>query len=83
MSDVGAKPVGQFSSGMRARLKLALAIQHEPAVLLLDEPSASLDENGREIVARVVYEQKRRGAVVIATNDQSDRRYATHELELA
>ena len=83
LSDVDDKPVGQFSSGMRARLKLALAIQHEPPVLLLDEPSASLDENGREIVARIVYEQKTQGAVVIATNDQTDRRYATHELELA
>lgn len=82
LSDVGGKPAGLFSSGMRARLKLALAIQHEPPVLLLDEPSAPLDESGREIVSRIVAEQRERGAVVIATNDQSDRRYATHELEL-
>ena len=82
LGDVDGKPTGQFSSGMRARLKIALAIQHEPPVLLLDEPSAPLDESGREIVSRIVDEQKERGAVVIATNEQGDRRYATHELEL-
>lgn len=80
--EVGEKPTGQFSSGMRARLKLALALQHKPPVLLLDEPSASLDESGRELVGRIVEEQKTTGAVVIATNFQGDRRYATHELEL-
>ena len=83
LGDVGQKPVGQFSSGMRARLKIVLAIQHEPPLLLLDEPSAPLDTSGREIVSKIIAEQMERGAVVIATNDQSDRRYATHELELA
>ena len=82
LDDVDGKPTGQFSSGMRARLKLALALQHEPPVLLLDEPSASLDESGRELVGRIVQEQRTTGAVVIATNFQGDRRHATHELEL-
>lgn len=76
------KPTGQFSSGMRARLKLALAVQHAPEVLLLDEPSATLDDRGRELVVQTVAEQRARGAVVIATNEQADRRLATHVLEL-
>lgn len=82
LTQIEGKMVGVFSSGMRARLKLALAVQHEPSVLILDEPSASLDESGRAVVARIVEEQKKHGAVIIATNDQSDRGYATHELEL-
>jgi heme exporter protein A len=82
LGDAGAKPVAQFSTGMRARLKLALATQHGPDVLLLDEPSASLDQNGRDLVVRTIEEQQERGVVVVGTNDPADRRLATHELEL-
>lgn len=79
---VGAKPIGSFSTGMRARLKLALATFHQPEVLLLDEPSATLDESGQAVTGELVRKQLETGAVVIATNDPSDRRYATHELIL-
>ena len=82
LAEAAHKPTGQFSTGMRARLKLALAVQHGPAVLLLDEPSASLDEEGRALVKGLIEAQKKRGAVVIATNDPADRRLATHELAL-
>lgn len=76
------KPVGIYSSGMRARLKLALATLGNPALLVLDEPTASLDEAGRALVSATVAEQQARGAVVLATNDSADRRWATHELSL-
>ncbi|MBS1713631.1 MAG: ABC transporter ATP-binding protein [Armatimonadetes bacterium] len=79
---VGPKPVGRFSTGMRARLKLVLAQVHRPTLLLLDEPTAALDEAGRELVGTVIESQIQRGAVVLATNDPDDRRYATHELRL-
>jgi ABC-type multidrug transport system ATPase subunit len=82
LEENGDKPVAQFSTGMRARLKFALATQHDPDVLLLDEPSASLDQNGRDLVVRTVEAQQERGCVVLATNDPADRRLATHELEL-
>jgi len=82
LSDVGAKPVGSFSTGMRARLKLALATFHSPQVLLLDEPSAALDETGQTLIGDAIHDQLQRGAVVIATNDPADRKYATHELVL-
>lgn len=82
LSDASEQMVGKYSSGMRARIKLALAVQTEPSVLLLDEPSAALDRSGDELVGRLVGEQLARGAVVYATNDPKDMRHATHEIVL-
>ena len=72
----------QLSTGMKSRLKLAMAIQPEPTVLLLDEPGAALDEAGKLILDDIVFEQSQRGVLVFATNDQSERRLATLELPL-
>jgi ABC-type multidrug transport system ATPase subunit len=82
LADAADRPAGQFSTGMRARLKLALALQSKPDVLLLDEPSAALDAEGQDLVARAIDRQRASGAVAIATNDSADRRYLTHVLEI-
>jgi heme exporter protein A len=63
---------GELSSGLRARLQLAVATWHAPPLLLLDEPSANLDEAGRAILRRVVAEQRKRGLALVATNDTRD-----------
>lgn len=82
LSEASDRAAGQYSTGMRARLKLALAIQCDPAVLLLDEPTASLDDRGRELVYGLVADYRNRAAVVVATNDPADSALATHELVL-
>ena len=63
---------GDLSSGLRARLQLAVATLHQPPILLLDEPSANLDEAGRTLLKRVLEEQQKRGLALVATNDTRD-----------
>lgn len=72
----------EFSTGMRARLKIAIALQAKPEVLILDEPGAGLDEIGRNLISEVVADQLKVGAVVLATNDPNERRFASFELEI-
>ncbi|HZH97800.1 MAG TPA: ABC transporter ATP-binding protein [Fimbriimonadaceae bacterium] len=83
LEHAGGKQGRELSTGMRNRLKIALAIQPEPLVLLLDEPGAALDEAGRKMLEGVCEAQRQRGVLVIATNDPAERRLGTHELELA
>ncbi|MCS7187675.1 MAG: ABC transporter ATP-binding protein [Armatimonadota bacterium] len=74
--------INEFSSGMKLRLKLAMALVHEPMALLLDEPTAMLDEQGRQLVSELVAEQKRKGIVIVATNDERDVGYGEQQIVL-
>lgn len=74
--------IGSFSSGMQQRLRYTLALIHNPAVLLLDEPTTNLDAAGIALVDQIVAEQRQRGITIIATNDLRDRRYGTLQLTL-
>ncbi len=65
----GRDYVGNYSSGMRQRLKYAFALLHEPPILLIDEPTANLDAEGVEMARAVVEEQRNRGLAVVATNE--------------
>ena len=48
------RPIGGFSTGMRQRTKLAQALVADPALVLLDEPTAGLDPVGREDMLELV-----------------------------
>ncbi len=64
--------VRTFSSGMKQRLKYALAWMHRPALLLLDEPRTNLDAEGIAMMRDLFEEQRATGITIIATNEQDD-----------
>lgn len=60
-----------YSMGMKKRLAVAKAILLRPKVLLLDEPYASLDENGMKMVNQFIHELTQQGgAVLFTTHDR-------------
>lgn len=76
--------VRTFSSGMRQRVALALAVSLDPPVLVLDEPSTTLDEGGRSVLTTEIQRAAQRGAIIlIATNDSRERDMCTHIIEVA
>ncbi|MEM8534096.1 MAG: ATP-binding cassette domain-containing protein [Chloroflexota bacterium] len=71
-----------YSSGMTQRLRYAYALLHQPPVLLLDEPTVTLDERGAAVVEQVVLRQRERGISIIATNDPRELRFGDYVLRL-
>ena len=59
------KKYRKYSLGMKQRLGIAAAIMEEPEIILLDEPTNSLDASGQEMVKEIVAREKERGATVI------------------
>jgi heme exporter protein A len=74
--------VGTFSSGMKQRLKYAFALLHQPALLILDEPTSNLDGEGIEVVKQVIQEQKKEGLLIIATNDREEAMWCAQQIHV-
>jgi ABC-type multidrug transport system ATPase subunit len=66
------KEIRFFSSGMKQRLRLALAIFSDTPVLLLDEPTTNLDEQGIAWYQAMVEQFGQNRTVIIASNDSLD-----------
>ncbi len=61
-----------YSTGMKQRLKYVFALAHSPSVLILDEPTANLDNDGIKVVEEIVTEQERSSILIVATNDSAE-----------
>ncbi len=74
--------VGSYSSGMKQRLKYALALIAAPKILLLDEPSSNLDEEGIAVMEKIILKHSQAGIVILATNDFKETQYAQQIFKL-
>ena len=70
------KPVSNFSSGMKQRLKLALAILSDTPLLLLDEPASNLDAEAIAWYRKLLQQHADGRTILIASNRQE----AEHDL---
>ncbi len=68
----GDKQIRFFSSGMKQRLKLVLAVCCDTPVLLLDEPATNLDVQGIDWYRQLIADYGADRTVVIASNDPHD-----------
>ena len=67
------RTVRKYSLGMKQRIVLAQAVMEHPDVLILDEPTNALDEDGVEQIRELIREEKERGALVlIASHNKED-----------
>lgn len=59
------KKVKKYSLGMRQKLGIAAALMEKADLILLDEPTNALDEHSTEILKKLLFEHKKRGALII------------------
>jgi len=68
-----AKPFKQLSGGQQQRLALYIAVIHEPALLLLDEPTAGLDpQSRRQLWGRIEDIRKKGGSILLTTHSMEE-----------
>ncbi|GAC1470757.1 MAG: hypothetical protein PVSMB3_01300 [Candidatus Dormibacteraceae bacterium] len=67
LSAVAKRPAGQLSRGMQQRLAIGRAILHDPKLLVLDEPDASLGSDAADLLATLMRDR----TVVLATHDHA------------
>lgn len=67
------RPYGKYSLGMKQRIAIAQAVMEKPDVIMLDEPTNSLDEDGVVEIRRLILEEKERGALIlVASHNKED-----------
>jgi ABC-type multidrug transport system ATPase subunit len=68
LSHAKNKPIKQFSSGMKQRLKLGLAILADTPLLLLDEPTSNLDKNAIDWYKKIINLHTNSRSVIVCSN---------------
>ncbi|PRY13267.1 ABC transporter family protein [Pontibacter ummariensis] len=77
------KFVKDFSSGMKQRLKLGLAIYSDTALLLLDEPTTNLDQEGVAWYQEHVQQNQEGRLTIVASNILHEYSFCSHRLQIS
>ena len=75
LMDAAGKKIGAYSKGMRQRVKLAQALVHDPALLILDEPLTGMDPIMRRRTIRQIKDWARAGKSILVSS------HILHEVE--
>lgn len=76
------KMIRNFSSGMKQRLKLAMNICSDTPLLLLDEPTTNLDQQGVEWYAQLIADYGAERTIIVASNVDVDYAFCTETLDI-
>lgn len=74
IEDLRDSPLRLLSGGQQQRAYMAQVLARQADLIVLDEPTSSLDASGRELFSRILDEERNRGAMVVV---------ATHDIQLA
>ncbi len=72
LADVGSKPVGAWSGGMKRRLALARALLAPSEAIALDEPFTGLEEENRQRAIRAIRRAAETKPVILVTHDRTE-----------
>lgn len=76
------KQIRYFSSGMKQRLKLALAIFSDVPILLLDEPCSNLDKEGYELYHHLIHNYALHKLIIVGSNDPQEYSFCKEQINL-
>jgi ABC-type multidrug transport system ATPase subunit len=72
LENASDKLLKYYSSGMKQRVKLMLAIESETPLLLLDEPCSNLDQKGIEWYQQLMQEKQSNRTILVCSNSQEN-----------
>ena len=83
LSNATNKQIRNFSSGMKQRLKLALAIFDQAPILLLDEPCSNLDQEGIQTYHQLMQAYAMHKLIIVASNDPQEYKFCSQQVSLS
>jgi len=82
LSEKGRRLAKTLSGGMKRRLNIALALMHEPEILILDEPQAGLDPQSRILVREYIRSLAPLTTVILTTHDMDEADRLSHRVAI-
>ncbi len=82
LENAAHKQIRYFSSGMKQRVKLAQAIFSDTPLLLLDEPSTNLDEDGIQLYHGLIKSYAAGKLVIVSSNDKQEYAFCDKQIDM-